>query len=83
VGNEEKLGGVALSGSHHGSYGVLDETGRDVSESEAAVLLKQNLVPGRDSRIGFTFTPGVGPHWSMTVMLSPEGKGKEVKPFHT
>ncbi len=82
-GDEENLGGVALSGPHHCSYGVLDETGRDVSESETTVVLRQNMVPWRDSRIGFTFAPGAGPHWSMTVMVSPEGKVNEVKPFHT
>ena len=48
----------SLPGSHHGSDGVLVETGREVSESEAAAMLRQNMVPGHDSRIGFTFTPG-------------------------
>jgi hypothetical protein len=58
LGEEEKLGGIALSGSNHGSDGVLVETGREVSESEAAAMLRQNMGPGHDSRIGFTFTPG-------------------------
>jgi hypothetical protein len=82
LGEEEKLGGIALSGSHHGSDGVLDKTGRDVSGSEAEAVLRQNMVPGRDSRIGFASTPGGGPHWFITVRLGPEGKGNEVKPFH-
>jgi hypothetical protein len=50
--------------------------------SEPAAVLRQNMVPGHDSRIGYTFTPGVGPHWSMTGRLSPKAKVKQVKPFH-
>ena len=50
--------------------------------SEPAAVLIQNMVPGHDSRIGYNFASGVGPHWSMTERLSPEAKVKEVKPFH-
>lgn len=76
--------GIAFSGPHDNHYGVLyGVLAREVSEAEAATLLQQNMVPGRDYRIGFTFTPMYGPHWSMTVILSPEGRVKEVRPFHT
>jgi hypothetical protein len=80
---DEKHAVVVLGGPHGRTYNVLDQTSRQLSESEAVTLLQQNMVPGRDYNIGFTFTPGVGPHWSMTVMLSPEGKVKGVRPFHT
>src|SRR2546425_2965692 len=58
MGKAEKLGVVTLSGPHDGSYGVPNEPGRDGLGSEPAAVLRQNRVPGHDSRIGYTFTPG-------------------------
>jgi len=80
---DEERHGVAFCGRYDGGYSLLAEHGPSMSEGEAAKRLRENMVPGRDYRIGFTFTPGVGPHWSITVMLSPEGRVKEVVPFHT
>ena len=58
MGIEAKLGVVALSDPHDGSYGVPNEPGRDGLGIEPAAVLRQNGVPGHDSRIGYTFTPG-------------------------
>src|SRR5712692_5175517 len=67
MGNEEKLGVVALPGPHDGNYSALNEPGRDGLGNEPAVVVRQNMVPGHDSRSGFTFTPGGGTHWLITV----------------
>ena len=82
MGKAEKLGVIALSDLHHGSYSVPNEPGRDGLGSEPAAVLRQNRVPGHDSRIGHTFTPGVAPPWSMTEIQSPEEIVKEVKSSH-
>ncbi len=82
MGKAGKLGVVTLSGQDDGSYSVPNEPGREGVGSKPAAVLTQNRVPGHDSRIGYNFTSGVGPHWSMTERLSPEAKVKEVKPFH-
>ena len=74
---------IAFGGPSNGRYDLLSAPSREVSEAEAAALLQQNMVPGLNYKIGFTFTPGVGPHCSMTVRLSPEGRVKGVRPFHT
>ena len=54
-----------------------------LSSDRAAALLGEQIMPGRDYRIGFTFTPGYGAHWSMTVILDSDGKVASVVPFHT
>jgi hypothetical protein len=59
LGDEKKLGVAAVSGPHDGNYSVLNEPGRDGLGSEPPAVLTQNMVPGHDSRIGHTFTPGV------------------------
>ena len=82
MGKAEKLGVIALSGPHHGSYSEPNEPGRDGLGIEPAAVLRQNRVPRHDSRIGHTFTPGVAPPWSMTEMQSPEEIVKEVKSSH-
>jgi hypothetical protein len=75
--------GISFGGPRNGSYVLLSVPGREVSPVEGASLLRQDMVRGFDYNIGFTFTLGVGPHWSMTVFFSPEGRFKGVKPFHT
>lgn len=83
---DEKIAGVHLYGPRNGTYSHRNLTtnqNEELPEGEAATLLRQNMVPGCNYRIGFTFTPMYGPHWSMTVILSPEGRVKEVQPFHT
>ena len=83
---DEKILGVHLYGPQNGTYSHRDLTTNQneaLPEGKAAALLRQNMVPGREYRIGFTFTPMYGPHWSMTVILTPEGKVTEVQPFHT
>ena len=82
MGKAEKLGVVALPGPHDGSCSVPNEPGRDGSECEPAAMLRQNRVPGHDSRIGYTFTPGVAPPWLMTEMQRPEEIVNEVKSSH-
>ncbi len=79
MGKAEKLGVVALSGSHDGSDGVLDKTGRELSETKAAAVPSQAMVFERDYRTGSTSTWGDGPHRSMTGMLSREGEPKTEK----
>ena len=44
---DEKHGVVALGGPRDRTYSVLDVTCHQLSESEAAALPKQNMVPGR------------------------------------
>ena len=79
--DEKPAKGIAISGPHDGRYDLLWGSTRDASEAEVVTLLRQNVVPGRDYKIGFTFTPMMGPHWSMTVVLNPDGTVKEVRPF--
>jgi hypothetical protein len=85
-GNEERHG-VTLYGPHEDArYGHYDSTANrnDVLPDErAATMLPENMIPGRDYHIGFTFTPGAGPHWSMAVIVGPDGKVKEVLPVHS
>lgn len=81
---EEKPGsGIALSGPHDGHYEVLRGPVREASQADAARLLQQNIVSGQDYKIAFTFTPIYGPHWTMTVVLNPDGRVKEVQPVRT
>ena len=54
---------------------------RKVSESEAASVLRQNMVPGPEYNIGFTSTPRCGSHWSMTVQLDPQGEVMGIIPL--
>jgi len=82
-GDQGLRGAIAFSGPNDGHYGVvLGGPTRDVSETEAVTLLRQNMLPGRDYRIGFIFTLMFS-HWSMAVILNPEGKVKEVQPIRT
>jgi hypothetical protein len=85
-GNEDSHG-VTLYGPHEDArYGHFDsEASRNetLAQDRAATMLRENMIPGRDYHIGFTFTPGVGPHWSMAVILGPDGKVKEIVPVHT
>jgi hypothetical protein len=86
LGNEESHS-VVLYGPHedarYGHYDLAASRNENLLEDRAATMLRENMIPGREYHIGFTFTPGVGPHWSMAVILSPDGKVKEVVPFHT
>jgi len=73
--------GTTLSGPYDGRYTVLADGFRTVSEADAVRLLQQNMIPGCDYQILFTFTPPtVGPHFSFTVVFNPDGRVKEVQP---
>lgn len=79
----EEMKDVALSGPRNGQYGVLNGSYRAVAPEEATQLLQQNMVPDRDYNLIFTFTRSYGAHWSFPVVFTPEGRVKEVKPYHT
>jgi len=80
----EDIPGVALAGPSGGRYWPMAaKDSREVSESEAASVLRQNMVLGPEYNIGFTSTPSYGSHWSMTVQLDPQGKVAGIIPFHT
>lgn len=85
LGNEESHS-VTLYGPHEDTgYGHFDATAsrnENLPQDSAATMLRENMIPGHDYHLGFTFTPGAGPHWSMAVILGPDGKVKEVVPVH-
>jgi hypothetical protein len=76
--------GVALGGPIGGHYWLMAaRDDRELSETEAASILQQYMVPRRDYNLGFTVTPGYVPHRSKTVQLDPQYKVTGIIPFHT
>jgi len=78
----EDIPGVALAGPSGGRYWPMAaKDSREVSESEAASVLRQNMVLGPEYNIGFTSTPSYGSHWSMTVQLDAQGEVMGIIPL--
>ena len=78
--DKNEIENIYLHGPEKGLYSSIDEPGRSLTEKEAALVLRNHMLPGKDYQIVFTFTPFYGPHWSLAVQFDADGKVKGTLP---